>query len=154
MDARTWLETITDDQPGTVAKKAGIPRRTIYHQLERGTFPIDSIIKITDAYGANVLDALVEAEFITEDEAALKEVAPDVVAALRLASDEQLTDEVLRRLRIVRNHSLYDTPIDELARRRAPAPPAFDASAGDVGSLPMVADSSPDHPEEDLEDYP
>ena len=113
MDARTWLETITADQPGTVAKKAGIPRRTIYHQLERGTFPIDSIIKITDAYGTNPIDALMEIGIIDRAWANV----PDVVAALRLATDDQLTDEILRRLKL--GSRSFDTPVDDLAARRS-----------------------------------
>ena len=140
MDARTWLETITDDQPGTIAKKAGIPRRTLYHQLERGTFPIDNIIKITDAYGTSPIDALMEIGVIDRAWANV----PDVVAALRLATDDQLTDEILRRLKLGSRN--FDTPVDELdARRSNTTTPAIRAVDND---LPYVADSSPDEPEE------
>ena len=144
MDARKWLDTITDDQPGTIAKKAGIPRRTLYHQLERGEFPIDSIIKITDAYGANPVEALMEIGVIDRVWANV----PDIIAALRLASDEQLTDEILRRLK--RGSKSFETPVDELMERRSNKPtPAIRAVSDD--DLPYVADSSPDHPEEDIE---
>lgn len=150
MNPHEWLRSITDDGPNAIARRAAISERTLYSQLERGALSVPNILKVCRAYDSNPIRALIDWGHI---DAAWASV-PDVEAALRLASDEQLTDEVLRRLRIVRDHPLYDTPVDELALRRAPTPPTFDDGAGDVGSLPMVADSSPDHPEEDCEDYP
>lgn len=150
MNPHEWLRSITDDGPNAIARRAAISERTLYSQLERGALSVPNILKVCRAYDSNPIRALIDWGHI---DAAWASV-PDVEAALRLASDEQLTDEVLRRLKLIPRHPDYDTPVDELARRRASAPPVFDDGAGDVGSLPMVADSSPDHPEEDCEDYP
>lgn len=151
MQHTDWLATMTGGASlRQIARTAGIAYSTLNTQTSRGHLSAEHVIAIAAAYNAHPVRALIATGYLDADAAH----APDIEAALRLASDEQLTDEVLRRLKLIPRHPDYDTPVDELARRRAPTPPTFDASAGDVGSLPMVADSSPDHPEEDCEDYP
>ena len=55
-------------------------------------------MKIARSYGANVLEALVEAEFITEQEAQLRDVAPTLRESLASMTARQIADEVARRL--------------------------------------------------------
>lgn len=99
------------------------------------------VVKVARAYDANVLQALVEAEFITEEEASLKEVT---VGGLLLedSTNEQLVQEMLDRLE--------STPADELASRRSTAstPGVHPAWQDDA-----VADHSEDEEEGDPGDY-
>ncbi|BAF54916.1 hypothetical protein cgR_1921 [Corynebacterium glutamicum R] len=60
----------------------------------------DFVVKIARAYNANVLDALVKADFITEDEAKLTEVSPTL--DLTKVSGEDLMNEVERRIEALR----------------------------------------------------
>jgi hypothetical protein len=61
----------------------------------------------------------VEAEFITEQEAGLQKVnVPDIRSALRLAPEEWLADEVLKRMRAGAKTDEFTAPLDELAARK------------------------------------
>lgn len=60
----------------------------------------DFVVKIARAYNANVLDALVKADFITEDEAKLTEVSPTL--DLKKVSGIDLMNEVERRIEALR----------------------------------------------------
>ena len=150
MNPHEWLRSITDDGPNAIARRAAISERTLYSQLERGALSVPNILKVCRAYDSNPIRALIDWGHI---DAAWASV-PDIEAALRLASDEQLTDEVLRRLKLIPPPPPDPPPNPPRPPPGGPPTPAFDGGASDVGSLPMVADSSPDHPEEDLEDYP
>ena len=68
----------------------------------------DFVVKIARAYNRNVLEALVAADFITEEEAGLKE-RDSSVSDLRTATGEQLANEVLRRMRLTPR---YDPPYE------------------------------------------
>lgn len=90
------------------------------------------VIKIAQSYGESPSEALVDLGFM--DEKWL--VSASVRRALMKASDEELTDELLRRL-----HLLSDKEVDDLAERRRQ-----DTMSDGHGSIPLsaVADSSPD----------
>lgn len=130
MDSRTWIGTITSDAQNEVARRAGIPQRTLYHQLDRG-LSAENIIRIAVAYSRHPLRALIDTGHIDP----AWSMAPDVESALLLATDDQLTDEILRRLTTSNAPSVFDTPIDELIT------PGSDYEA--------VADSSPDEDDHD-----
>lgn len=129
MDSRHWLGTITSDAQNEIARRAGIPQRTLYHQLDKG-LSVDNIIRIAVAYGRHPLRALIDTGHIDP----AWSMAPDVESALRLASDDQLTDEILRRLNESHGkNSIFDVPIGDLEDRH----------------LASVADSSPDEDDHD-----
>lgn len=139
------LAKITSDSGRTIARKAGINERTFLHQVSNGKMPLENLIKVASAYGASPIRALIDLGEI--DEAWTR--VPDIDAALRLADDEQLTDELLRRIKASPN-PMWDEPVGDLeARRRAkesnaPAkdvPPAWD---GEGMPPDAVADSSPE----------
>lgn len=89
------------------ARKIGISKSNITRWKEGARAAPDFVVKVARAYDSNVLEALVEAGFITEEEAALREV-PIGGVALSDATDEQLIGELHRRLH----------QEDELAARR------------------------------------
>lgn len=125
---------------------AGISDATLGRQLKAGDLSSDLIIKIAEAYDESPVVALVDlgfmsARWITE---------PGVRTALSRASDEELTDELLRRLRL-----LEDVPVDDLASRRARATPDVDHDPYADGTVPEwddswahAADSSPSEQDE------
>ncbi|WP_155872938.1 hypothetical protein [Corynebacterium rouxii] len=84
--------------------------------MRKETFKPELIIRISEAYGESPVIALVDLGFMSSRW--IKE--PGVRTALSRATDEELTDELLRRLRLIE-----DTPVDDLAelRRNTPTPP-------------------------------
>lgn len=138
-----WLEAITrGDSARRVSELADVSAATLGRQIRAGELKSDMVIKIAEAYEESPVVALVDlgfmsAKWITE---------PGVVTALSRASDEELTDELLRRLKL-----LDKTPVDELAeRRRASLEPISDEeleeAVRDANARPRAA-----HPADDIE---
>lgn len=141
MNFPEWITSITADSQGDVAARVGLPLRTLQYQIRNGP-KIETVIAVADAYGHNPFVALVDLGYI--DDRWLDQLSESTEAALMAASDEQLTDEILRRLK--KGSRNFDTPVDDLAERRSnTTTPAIRAVDND---LPYVADSSPDEPEE------
>lgn len=106
-----WLDKVTrGDSNREIARRAeGVSDATLSRQRRAGELSADLIIKIAEAYNESPVVALVDlgfmsAKWITE---------PGVITALSRATDEELTDELLRRLNL-----LDKNPVDELAARR------------------------------------
>ncbi|WJZ04808.1 hypothetical protein CFREN_04150 [Corynebacterium freneyi] len=136
------------------ANQIGISKSNITRWKDGARAAPDFVVKVARAYGANVLEALVEAEFITEKEAKLQQVRTGT--PLEEATNQQILREILRRSgpeatylfgmgdeQINPDADVLDLP------RRSDDTPAIRAVSDD--DLPYVADSSPDHPEEDIE---
>lgn len=137
MEHNEWFNRITrSDSLRRVAELADISDRTLSRQLRAGEIDPALIIRIAEAYEESPVIALVDLGFMSSKWI----TEPGVVTALSRASDEELTDELLRRLNL-----LDGRPVDQVAKER-------DAQ---LRSLPdnwedfAVADESPDHPEED-----
>lgn len=143
MQPREWLDTITADGLNEVARVAGIPQRTLYNQLDKRSLSAENVVKIAAAYRVHPLRALIDCGLV---DAAWEQV-PDVEAALRLATDEQLTDEVLRRLKA--GSPSFDTPIDELIDDSEYDWAARDAGGrGQLRALREDQDRDAEHPDE------
>lgn len=140
-----WLQAITDDSTATIAVKAGISKRTLNHQIAREHLSVENVLAIAMAYDHHPLRALIDLGHV---DPAWSQV-PDVVGALRLASDYQIADEVLRRMLDGRAHTAFTTPVENLDTGHRDGPPTphivqFDPERS-------VADSSPFHPEENTD---
>ena len=145
MEHMEWFDRTTSGETlRQVAKRADVPLATLSSQTRKGTLKADVIIKVAEAYDESPVIALVDLGFmssrwITE---------PGVRTALSRASDEELTDELLRRLNLLDTRPI-DEVADDLKNRRLNksntdvAPEFYDA----------VADSSPDEEEGDPGDY-
>ena len=125
-----WLDKVTrGDSNREIARRAeGVSDATLSRQRRAGELSADMIVKIAESYNESPVVALVDlgfmsAKWITE---------PGVITALSRASDEELTDELLRRLNL-----LSDEPVDELANKRM-------SGARDSMPSTAVADDSPD----------
>lgn len=133
----TWYQTVTKgDSNRQASEKAGLNNATLGRQLKAGALSAENVIRIAEAYGESPIVALVDLGFMSSkwmnEHGAL--------TSLRKASEEELTDELLRRL-----HLLSDESVDDLAEKRSKQ-----AMSDAHGSIPdtAVADSSPD--EDDL----
>lgn len=145
-----WFKRVTrNDSNRRAADLASISPVTLGRQLKANELSADLIIKIAQAYNESPVVALVDLGFVSARW--LQEVG--TTTALTRASDEELTDELLRRLRL-----LDDQPIDDLAARRAGAPVSgpHDSVDDDDGIVrdfdyspdEYAADSSPNEQEE------
>lgn len=92
-----------------VSELADVSDRTLSRQLRDQELRPDMVIKIAQAYNESPSEALVDLGFM--DEKWL--TSASVRRALMKATDEQLTDELLRRLNL-----LPDAPVDDVARER------------------------------------
>lgn len=136
------------------AKKAGFNQSAFTRWKNGAKADPEFVVKFARAFHLNVLEALVEAEFITENEANLTEVTVGG-PALADATNGQLLDEIMRRSDPQARH-LFSNEGDEgtigLAPHLTPVsePPAslHDDDDGLVqewdDSVPHAADSSPD----------
>ena len=128
-----WYKRVTrGDSNRHVSSQAKISDATLGRQLKANELSADLIIKIAQAYNESPVIALVDLGFISAKW--MQEVG--TTTALTRASDEELTDELLRRLRLIE-----DEPIDHLAERRKKA-----RMSNPFGSMPLgaVAYSGPD----------
>lgn len=72
------------------AQKSGISASNFTRWKQGANADPEFVVKIARAYDANVLEALVEAEFITADEAGSKPASGDLVDVVRTLSPELL----------------------------------------------------------------
>lgn len=89
MTHKDWLNSITTDTTNTIALKAGITPSTVYRQAQDNGLTIQNVVKIADAYGQNITDALVATGHIRPR---LKSIP-----LLSEATLDQLLEEVKRR---------------------------------------------------------
>lgn len=133
MQSTRWWDYITeiigDSTYSQAATKAGFDKSAFTRWKKGARADPDFVVKIARAYNANVLEALVAAEFITEAEAKLREIKVGGIA-LSDASNQQLLDEIMRRSEPEANR-LFGDPTgesidypqrDDLAKRRRSTP--------------------------------
>ena len=109
MEFGEWLRKVTDDTIPVIARKVGLSPRTLQHQVRNDIMNIENVVKIAEAYSINPVRELIDLGYISS----AWEKVPDIKGALRLATDSQLTDEILRRLEAGSKASFdpdHDTP--------------------------------------------
>lgn len=133
-----WLDQTTDSESvRAIARRIDIPQRTLANQVDRDHISPENVIAIGIEYTGHPVRALVDTDYLPEQYAA----DVDPVTALRTVTEEELADEVLRRMKLPGAHDTFTTPVDELAARRHVSTDAY------------AADSSPDEPEPGDDDY-
>lgn len=145
MDHIEWLtQTTRSDSEREIGRHSGVAFRTINSQVKRGRLSAEVVINVAQGYGKSPVRALVDTDFI--DEQWVEGIDPE--AALRSVSEDDLADEVLRRMKLAGDHTTLDTPVDELAARRSNTQGEDDTPAvqSDWDDMPedAVADSSPE----------
>ena len=160
MNNSEWLEKVTNNASvNAAANRAGIVQRTLSRQVERGEISAENVIAIAIAYGAHPVRALVDTGYLDEKYAR----TVDPMTALRSVTEDQLADEVLRRMKRGLKTGEFTTDINEVETRRRSKQqkPVSDPSASlhdddddgivrefDYSSDEYAADSSPNEQEE------
>lgn len=113
MDNTAFAEWLHAKAPNATHRELGnhlnVSHTTIRRQLN-GESALDavSVIRLARAYQLNVLEALVAAGFLTEEEAS----TPSIEHALKAATDIELAREILRRAEY---SAEFDKPVSETA---------------------------------------
>lgn len=144
MEFGEWLRKVTDDTIPVIARKVGLSPRTLQHQVRNDIMNIENVVKIAEAYSINPVRELINLGYISS----AWEKVPDIEGALRLATDSQLTDEILRRLEA--GSKAYRRPVDELINERGNVTPMphtdVHAPLPDLETLDYVAQHDHDQP--------
>lgn len=120
-----WLHTVTGDSAvNAVATRSGIVPRTFARQVEKGSITAENVIAIAIAYNTHPVRALVDTGYLDEKYA----LEVDPATALKEVSEEDLADEVLRRMLKGLKTEALTTSINGITdlterRRNTPAPP-------------------------------
>lgn len=122
-----------------VAERSGLVQTTLARRLNGDGLTADQAIAIAHAYGADVIDALLELGFITEQDLVL----PQVSVTLADASDAQIVAEVARRITLPASSSALNAPLAE-ERQDGPLESELDAGAPDVWQLAASKDERDD----------
>ena len=135
-------ELIGSDTRRSAADKAGYAPSTISRQLERGYLRPETVIALTRAYERSPVTGLIETEYVHPHELEV----PAVEEALKLATNQQLLDEVLRRSDAEARY-LFGGDEDTIGLAEDAA--VFELPTGNVDQMPYgaVADTSPDEDE-------
>lgn len=153
MNFTAWLESLTDDSQSVIAEKIGMSRRTLQNQIY-GTPKMETIVKIAETYGLNPHLALTDLDYINARW--LEDLVGDSDAALLAATEDELSQEVLRRmLRGVKTEALT-TPIDEMDTPTTVTPlhqPDAPDDETDIDPEPYAANRRKPEPVEGDDEY-
>lgn len=115
MTENWFRDTVGDHSINAVAQRSGLVQGTLNRQLKEGRLSPEATVAIARAYGVDVLDALVTQGLL----AAADLRQHGVRAALEDATDEQIADLVLARMKEGRGQ-VFNEPIS-LPRRPRPS---------------------------------
>lgn len=91
-----WIrDAVGDASDREIAKVAGLGQSTLSRQRREGTVTVETVVGIARAYQVSVIPALLAMGIVTENDVAKFSAQ----ARLKDASDEELADEVLRRMK-------------------------------------------------------
>ena len=111
MDHIQWLKATTKgDSVRAIARTTKLPNRTLASQIERGRISAENVIAIAIGYGFHPVTSLIDCDYLPARFA----TTADPIAALREVSEDALAEEVLRRMKLVGDHTALTTPVDEL----------------------------------------
>lgn len=149
MDTREWLNNVTNgDSLRTIEKKTGVSYGTINSQRTTGV-SAENVIAVARGYGIPPVSALVVTEFLTPAEVD----KGDPKAAIRDVTEEDLAEEVLRRMKLLGDHREFTTPVDELIEERGNVTPMRHtdvlAPLPDLENLDYVAQHDTNQPTND-----
>ncbi|MFW9228613.1 helix-turn-helix domain-containing protein [Corynebacterium striatum] len=137
-----YIEPVISDMTmRDAAKQAGFNQSAFTRWKNGAKADPDFVVKFARAFHLNVLEALVEAEFITEKEAKLKQITVGG-PSLTNATNEQLLDEIMRRSDPQARYLFGNEGDDDVIGLAPHLTPVSDAS--DSMPLSAVADDSPD----------
>lgn len=110
-EMKTWIERLAKrDSLRDIQAKTGISFSTLSRRLPDG-LSAEQVIQFARGYDAPVIDGLIAAGFLSEAD----RLDAAAGASIASASDEQLAEEVLRRMKLGGEAAgIFDQPISEL----------------------------------------
>lgn len=97
MEHKDWIgQLTTGDSLREISRKTGISYSTVNVQLKNGTISAENVIAIAVAYGTHPVRALVDTGYLDEKYAR----SVDPMTALRSTPEDQLAEEILRRMKL------------------------------------------------------
>lgn len=112
-DIDQWVRAVTNgDSDRKIAEKVGMPTATMNRHL-RANMPPETMVKIARAYGASAVRALVTYGLLESSDVE----AAAVLDALESATDEQIADQALRRMKA--GSAAYDRAISDYGKPSA-----------------------------------
>lgn len=115
MKHHEWFAKVTSDSVRSVARTVGLPPRTLATQLEKGRVSPENVIAIAMAYDIHPVRALVDTGYLEPQYAQ----AVDPMTALQSVSEEQLAEEVLRRMTAGVKTKILIQDVNEVAEHLA-----------------------------------
>ena len=142
MEHTEWLKkTSGDDSVRAAALTADLPQRTLAYQVNAGHISAENVIKIAIGYGVHPVGALVETGYL--DAKYAETIDPKMAA--RLLSEEEVADEVLRRMKLGVKSDVLTTDINVVTEERSNVHRLNVTPVGDDDvPLDAVAYSGPD----------
>lgn len=108
---KTWFDaTVHGATKLEVATKTGIANSTLAHQYRLNQLSATTVIAVAKAYGYNVVEALVDTDFLTPEDAQLPE-SPSLASL----SDQDLIRELARRIDDTPSH--WDGTFEDVFER-------------------------------------
>lgn len=141
MDHKEWIARVAGTTTwelsvNAVAETSGLVQSTLSRRLAGEGLSAEQVIAIARAYRADVIDALIELGFVTEEDL----VRPAAAATLADASDEEIVAEVGRRILAGSASDAYDRPVTMSA-----VPDSLDDVPAEES---LAADTSPEESEQ------
>lgn len=152
MSTTDWWTYLSDlmgeDTPTVAARKAGISASNFTRWKQGARADPDFVVKIARAYEASVLEALVAADFITEEEAGRDRNSSlaDLRKVARYAKDASL-NAASAAIRLEAALNEIQAGNDELTAKRS------NTRDADVEPLPYAANRRTPEPEEGDDDF-
>jgi transcriptional regulator with XRE-family HTH domain len=141
MSASKWVERVSGGDSGRqVAARAGIVQATLSRQLLNDNLTPENVVAIARAYKVPVLEGLVAIGLIRESDIA----SMSAREALRGATDEDLTAEVLRRIREGSAAAPLTEPISASVHAFPRQGVSNETDVSDLGTVPERAVANED----------
>lgn len=107
MNIAEWYEeTVGADSVHTIAVNAGVTPSSLYRQLPDKISP-ENVVKIARAYSVSAINGLVALGLLDDSDISKLRTSD----ALRDATDQELLDELARRLAAAQSNPIWSAPI-------------------------------------------
>ncbi len=129
-----WIDEVRGtDSIREVARKARMNQGTLNRQINLDQIAFETVRAVARAYDLPVVPALIATGHLSREDVGYSD------SVLTAASDDELVEEVAKRLRRNSVSSDYDLPISQLPSGITPLHPPADVGASQLDDLDAVA---------------
>ncbi|GGH33930.1 hypothetical protein [Microbacterium album] len=142
-----WIDEVRGkDSIREVARRVGMNQGTLNRQINLDQLSFETVRAVCREYELPVIPALVSTGHLSREDAGIDAAA----TALRSATDEQIVEEVARRLRVSSMDTAYDVPVSEVLGNVTHMRPNVGGNDQALGEVAFESDI--DH-SQDTDDY-